>query len=472
MDTIVVELPAEHKDLADLVVAASQRLRSVGERAGRGRSLDIKQMEKEIAELAGQMERAMVAHTLRSLDVDAERVVIEGRPYVRVGRHPMTYYCMAGEVVVERSIFRPLGERNGKTVDPIALRAGLIEGRWMPATAQAMAHRLSVGTSREAEASSKLEHRLPYSRTSFETVGHAVGKALVQHRAEVEQALIERYEVPAGTKSIGVALDRGAMAFEEPRKRPPGRPRKDAPKRPIQRVFHMAWSGTVTMHDANGNVLDTIHYGREPSAGAELVQTLLDDVRAIREAHPELPIVLLADGAHELWNLLEPHFADLPDVTSTVDFWHLGGKLAAAAKLVWGQESVQVLAHWKRSLLRTTHAVAQILDDLHASGMEDARLGETKPVHEAITYLTNHQHRMRYAANRRRGLPIGSGPVEANAKSLYTIRMKRPGARWKPETADHVLQLRAHALSNRFEAAVEMIEPRRRVVRPLPSAAA
>jgi hypothetical protein len=91
--------------------------------------------------------------------------------------------------------------------------------------------------------------------------------------------------------------------------------------------------------------------------------------------------------------------------------------------------------------------------------MEEEVVGKTKPVHEAMTYLANHADRMRYRTSRRRGLPIGTGPVEANAKSLYTVRMTRPGARWKPDTADHVLQLRAHVLSDRFVEAARLPLP-------------
>jgi hypothetical protein len=464
VDTIVVELPAHHKALADVVLAASKELLEIEPKTKGGRTVDMIPIEESVAAAAARLECAMLSEVLRQLDVDAERVVIGGKEYVRVGRYPMTYNGMPGSVAIERSIFRLVTERNGKTVDPIALRAGLVGGAWLPAAARAMAQRLAIGTSREAEATSKLEKRLPYSRTSFEEVAHMVGADVVAKRAEIEQVLIEATPVPKGTKSVSIALDRSAMAFEEARPRPRGRPKKGAPKRPIKRVFHMAWSGTLTFNDHEGTVLQTIHYGREPAFGAMLAETLASDVMTIREKCPELPIVILCDGAHELWNLLEPYFKGIADVTSTVDFWHLAEKLAAAAKLT-SQTPEASVAGWRMALLNRDLAPEEILAELRESGMEDVAVGKDKPVHDAITYLANHAGRMRYRENRRRGLPIGSGPVEANAKSLYTVRMTRPGARWKPDTADHVLQLRSHVLSDRLVDACRMALPQPQAVR-------
>ena len=58
---------------------------------------------------------------------------------------------------------------------------------------------------------------------------------------------------------------------------------------------------------------------------------------------------------------------------------------------------------------------------------------------------------MTYADFRRRGVPIGSGVVEAACKSLVKSRLCRSGMRWTRKGGLHILYLRAHIKSGRWD---------------------
>jgi hypothetical protein len=467
MSRMVIEVPEEHKE----VVAAVERLvvsiTRIGDRCSGRRAVDYAEVEREIGEAAADVERAAHQGILRRLDIDAPRIVVGGSSHTKVGRYEQTYYTMAGPVVVERSVYRRDGERNSKVVDALSLRAGVVDDGWLPQTARAMAHHVQRGTSREAEACAREMGRLVYSRCSFERVGHAVGELFVRQNVEIEDALIEAYELPAEARSVSVGLDRVSMPMAEPRARPPGRPKKGAAKNPVTVAWRMAWVGTVTLHDCEGNAIHTLRYGRMAEEGAEgLLEGMTGDVRALLEKRQNLKVSLLSDGAHDVVEHLATRVGgQLPvKTTQLVDFWHLVEKLGAAARVLGGDPAAQT-ARWKLRLLNTGSAADAIVGELRASGCEHVRIGDARPVHDAITYIENHRSRMNYASARAEGLPIGSGNVEATCKSLVQVRMKRAGSRWKIRTGSHVLQLRALALSDRWPAAMDLtLRPLRKSV--------
>jgi hypothetical protein len=208
------------------------------------------------------------------------------------------------------------------------MRLGLVGDRWLPGAAGQMGYLLAQGTSREAEETARQLGRLPFSRSSFERVGHRVGKLYVSRQADIDEELIETFELPDGAAGLVVSLDRVAVPVEEtdawcassPKTKASGvhhqsgsrqaRRSKTKPRRRVARNFRMANCGTVTIVDEDGNALHTIRYGRMPRDTAlDLAEGLASDVFALR-AHAqkqgrELAVTLVQDGAPELWNLLD-----------------------------------------------------------------------------------------------------------------------------------------------------------------------
>jgi len=469
VETMVIEVPAELKEIVKPIAALIANSQRRLAKAADGRAVDYGEVEREVAGEVAAIERAIHRQQLAALDVDEPRVLIGGRGHVRVGRYPATYYTPVGEVQVLRSIYRPADERNGKTVDAISVRAGVVADGWLPQTARAIARLVESMPSREAEAVASEMGRLPYSRTSMERVAHGVGEHYVACHVEIGGQLIKDFKLPRAAASVSIGIDRVSMPMEEPRPRPAGRPRKGAAKRPVTVAYRMAYVGTVTLHDREGNALHTIRHACMPDGDAkQLCRTMASDVLVLLEKRPRLAVTLLSDGAHEMVDLLATEVATRLGVDSVqlVDFWHLVEKLAPAAQVISADEASALLARWKLRMLNTEYAAVDILGELAASGLEHRRVGNTQPVHEAMTYIDNHRLCMNYAAARARGLPIGSGTVEATCKTLVSVRMKRAGSRWKTETGNHVLQLRALALSDRWSDGMDLtLRPLRKAVR-------
>jgi hypothetical protein len=468
---MVIEIPDELKGVGEAVSAMIRQVEATWRSTRGGRALDYQERERQVAARAAAIERASHQAVLQGLDVDQPRVRIDGKVYSRVGRYEADYYTMAGPVRVTRTLYRELGQRNAKTVNAVSLRCGAVSEGWLPGTAQAMAHQLQQGTAREAEATARLLGRLPYSRSSFESVGQEVGRQYTAVQADIEEELIEEYQIPAGAESVSVALDRVSVPMEEAVAEEDQGAQPQKRKRKVWRQFRMAYCATLTLHDHKGEALHTIRSGRMPHGEVEaLCRALAQAVCTLLRKQPALRVILLADGAPELWNLLtgklNAETLGVP-VHQLVDLWHLLEKLGSAARVLYGEsQGSAVLQGWRLRLLNRSGSLDEILQELYRSGKEEVVVGQSRPVHEAITYLENHRIRMNYASARRRGLPVGSGNVEATCKSLVALRMKRPGARWKEKTGEHLLNLRALALSDRWQEAMTLtLRPLRKAIR-------
>jgi len=158
----------------------------------------------------------------------------------------------------------------------------------------------------------------------------------------------------------------------------------------------------------------------------------------------------VADGAEVNWTIWQRHFWQY---TPILDFIHAISRVFAAA--LAGRKFVDgwpVYCRWAQWLW--SGQVAQIIAELEERSAElgppakdDPITAPRKVVHEALTYLRNHQRFMNYAEYRRRGLPITSSLMESTVKQIGR-RLKGTEKFWSEAGSETMLQLRADYLSD------------------------
>jgi hypothetical protein len=163
-------------------------------------------------------------------------------------------------------------------------------------------------------------------------------------------------------------------------------------------------------------------------------------------------VTVLGDGAKWIWRLAARRF---PGAAQTVDWYHAHEHLWALAHLLYGEGTpaawtwLETVAGelWLATTCADVDVVALAAMDAWAAPPPPGAPRRTKArrheVARALAYFAGNAPRMRYAARRAEGLPVGSGVVEGGCHSVLHTRLKRPGARWAPAAAEHMVHARA-----------------------------
>lgn len=166
----------------------------------------------------------------------------------------------------------------------------------------------------------------------------------------------------------------------------------------------------------------------------ESFRPLVEEV--YRQAHgPQAAeVIVLADGAHWIWNLI----TDLiPQAVQILDFSHAKHYLWEAAKLIYGADSAFVRPWVKeREDLLFANKIEQVIT--HLQHFVDLAPGLESIIH----YFQQNQGRMQYGTYQQRGYFIGSGAIESAGKQLTAARIKGPGMRWNVTDLNALLTLR------------------------------
>jgi len=424
--------------------------------------------ENEMAALAvsGEAVRMVLEEELQQIaDGFGDVVLVEGVAFKRHEPGTVTVHSLCGALRPCRFTFRQVGVHNGPTVDPMALVAGLVEGA-TPALAYSVAHGYAQHDMRAHVEALEAAERVAPPRATLERLAKRIAEQADEVAPQVEPMLRRTEAVPEAACAVCVGLDRTAALMDE--ERPPDAPPKPLRKRRKPRVrrapppkdtnWRMAYVGTVSLVDADGEQLLTRRYAApacdDPS---ELVARMCADVEAAVRRAPHLEVGIVQDGAPEMWNVSRAGLERLVErgVISGwlegIDRYHLLERLAAALVIVEcePEQRTQLLNDWRGRLDADYFAIDHIERFLRRR-YDKLELPKREQLWEHLRYLQNNKDRMRYEALRCVGLPVGSGVTESAAKTVVGRRAKNAGQRWSESGLRGVLTLRALHQSQRL----------------------
>jgi hypothetical protein len=402
-----------------------RRIREIAERVAQRvaeqwpeEGADINDLEDFAERMGQELQREISERALRK---EAERKADNQSACACGGRalfqryHGLTLVTAAGRVRVRRAYYHC--KRCGKGHCPADARLRLGPGHTTP-TAQA---RLAVLSALEpyvqvADLVKQLGLPLELDLKRTERVTQAVGRQL-------RGAPLHPYG-PAD-RTVAVTFD-GVMY-----------PTRDGYKEArVGVVYEPDW-GCARTPEAEAGLRK--EYFATTGSRESLVREVC--ARAVaRAAGAVIPVV--CDGAALDWLELDPF---LPNRVEILDLYHVLERIAEIARLRYpaAAEALTWRATMKQELL--TFGPRKLVEALQQWEPKDEAAQEVRRVQ--LPYFERQQERMRYPEFLRRGFPIGSGAVEGACKHVVADRFGRSGMRWKPETADPVMRVRAAILT-------------------------
>lgn len=169
--------------------------------------------------------------------------------------------------------------------------------------------------------------------------------------------------------------------------------------------------------------------------------------------HPQSRFVVPVDAGIGLEDKITKYVSqyDLEDRFDGIilDIVHVSEYVWDCANAVLGEQS-KLRTDWVKEMLEDLldSKTQKVIDDLQQI-LDKGDLSKTKKevMQKAITYFTNHRHKMDYKVYLDKGYPVSSALVESNCKHLVKDRMELSGMRWSSQGAQNMMDLRAVKLN-------------------------
>lgn len=185
-----------------------------------------------------------------------------------------------------------------------------------------------------------------------------------------------------------------------------------------------------------------------------VIEALFDEARR-RDPQQRRPWVVLVDGQETQLALLEAQIADQPDeVTVIVDIVHVLEYLWKAAHCFHpvGSDAAETWVR-DRALSILNGRASEVAAGMRRSAtLRQLLKTRRQAVDKCADYLLKYRPYLNYDVYLAHGFPIATGVIEGACRYLVKDRMDITGARWRLQSAEAVLKLRALRSNQDFDA--------------------
>jgi hypothetical protein len=420
------------------------------------------QVTKGIQRTLAAVGKAAFKTFLQAKEESKDIVVVDGEAYRFKRFSDKSCTSLWGKMDVPRKLFQNASDT--KTHAPLDAAWGMTDEFLTIEVREAVSFACVFATPEEAALQFEKTAMFHPHPTVIKRALEGIEACVAPHREEVDRRIREQEAVPEGTRVLVASMDGVNVLLNEKGKkrgRPAERPTggEDQEKRTAYKnamVGSVSFYGKVKQGEKCPERLDCRYVSHMPEQGAATFKEKFEaELAADLACCPaDVKKVLLCDAARPIWNYAEGNeFFD--EFEKLIDYWHAVEHLSLAAEALFGKGTQQAktwYGRYAKKLKEEDNGAQSVLRSMdYYAQTRKLSAGRRKDLATQRTFFKRNKAKMTYADFRRRGLPIGSGPVEAACKTLVKARLCRSGMRWSRAGGQRILDLRTYVKSNRWD---------------------
>ena len=397
---------------------------------------------------------------IESYDVEQPALEVNGQTLRFKMVSPKIFLTPFGEIQVARSLYQ--ADAGGKSYCPLDDFWGMKDEFATEDVREAVAFSMAHLTDDETQQLFEKCAWFHPSATAIKNITDTIGDFVETHADTIMQTVQDTQHLPQETDILVASMDGVNVLLREHgsrQGRPAQRPGHNASSSK-NTAYKNAMAGAISCYalpsepEERPQRLQSRYVARMPQDGATTFkQQFEQEIRAAQEKLPPgTTKIFLCDGHRSIWSYAQnnPMYNDYEKL---IDFYHTTEHLSKAGEALFGKSSDMGTAwynKYRKKLLEDNDGAESVLRSMiyYSQNLPKSR---RDALEVERTFFMRNKDRMSYADFLARGLPIGSGPVEAACKSIVKTRLCRSGMRWSRQGGQRILHLRCFVKSNRWD---------------------